>query len=208
MLGGESDTVVFQGGVTSEDITISRNGASNDVIITIVSTGETLSLIGQVWYTSINYHPDQVDQLQFADGEIWTAAQLREQYLIDAKTSGNDAIYGFYSADLMDGGSGNDSLYGGDGSDTYLFGYGSGHDVIEELWNNVLYADVFLGPRGMRYIVLRTLALVDLTARCRHSRWGAAGSDKLAGRKGLVEVAAQQLLVGRGLELPRRGLGG
>ncbi|MBL0375288.1 hypothetical protein JJB09_25055 [Rhizobium sp. KVB221] len=141
MLGGDYDAVVFQGSVTSDDVIVGRKGASNDLTITLKNTGETLTLLGQVWYTSINYQPDMVDRFKFSDGEIWTSADLRRRHLVDAKTEGDDVIYGFYSSDTLDGGAGNDKLDGGDGSDTYLFGYGSGNDIIGESWNNVLYPD-------------------------------------------------------------------
>jgi Ca2+-binding RTX toxin-like protein len=45
---------------------------------------------------------------------------------------GNDTVYGDAGADTLDGGSGNDTLSGGAGSDIYLFGRGSGTDVINE----------------------------------------------------------------------------
>lgn len=138
--GNENDTVVFQGGITADDIAVSR-GSGNDVIITIISTGETLTLVNQVWYTSINYHPDQVDKFEFSDGTVWTASDLRQKYLLQSPTDGDDVIRGFYSNDTLDGGAGNDTLYGGDGSDTYIFGYGYGHDIIEEQWSNILYSD-------------------------------------------------------------------
>ncbi len=48
--------------------------------------------------------------------------------------AGNDRIYGDDKIDTIDGGSGVDYLDGGYGSDTYLFGRGSGRDSIYD-WN-------------------------------------------------------------------------
>ena len=42
----------------------------------------------------------------------------------------NDSLYGEAGDDLLDGGNGNDTLDGGIGNDTYLFGKGSGKDII------------------------------------------------------------------------------
>ena len=44
--------------------------------------------------------------------------------------AGNDVLNGGPGADVLDGGAGNDSLDGGAGANTYLFGRGSGHDLI------------------------------------------------------------------------------
>jgi Ca2+-binding RTX toxin-like protein len=43
---------------------------------------------------------------------------------------GDDALYGQGGNDILDGGLGSDSLDGGAGNDTYLFGKGSGKDII------------------------------------------------------------------------------
>ncbi|MNH50190.1 Bifunctional hemolysin/adenylate cyclase precursor [compost metagenome] len=44
--------------------------------------------------------------------------------------SGNDSLYGSSGNDRLDGGTGNDLLEGNTGNDTYVFGIGSGTDVI------------------------------------------------------------------------------
>jgi Ca2+-binding RTX toxin-like protein len=45
---------------------------------------------------------------------------------------GNDYLYGGSGDDILDGGEGNDYLYGEYGNDTYLFGGGSGQDMIND----------------------------------------------------------------------------
>ena len=44
--------------------------------------------------------------------------------------AGDDALYGGADADTLDGGAGRDRLDGGSGNDTYLFGPGSGNDIV------------------------------------------------------------------------------
>ena len=44
---------------------------------------------------------------------------------------GDDQIYAGPGDDVIDGGSGDDLLWDQDGNDTYLFGHGYGHDVVE-----------------------------------------------------------------------------
>ncbi|MGN6776053.1 calcium-binding protein, partial [Rhizobium sp.] len=142
LAGGDHDKIVFSGYVTPNDIRLSRDpNAIDDLIFTLVDTGETLRLVNQYWYTTINYHPDQIDEIHFSDGTVWNTFQAMHAYLNGAKTAGDDTIYGIWADDTLDGGAGNDILRGGDGSDTYIFGYGYGNDTIDEEWRNVFYAD-------------------------------------------------------------------
>ncbi|MBB4000311.1 Ca2+-binding RTX toxin-like protein [Aureimonas pseudogalii] len=73
-----------------------------------------------------------VEQVVFADGTVWSQADLRGKVLTAASTSGNDTISGFLNADTIRGGGGNDMISGGDGTDTYLYARGDGHDTIIE----------------------------------------------------------------------------
>jgi len=59
------------------------------------------------------------DALRGGDGADWLRGQ-----------DGNDHLYGDAGDDTLDGGAGNDMLDGGSGNDTYLFGIGSGQDII------------------------------------------------------------------------------
>ncbi|WP_165940326.1 calcium-binding protein [Rhizobium laguerreae] len=139
--GGDYDKIIFHDYVSADDIVLSRTPGASDIIITLKDTGETLTLIEQVSYNAINYRPDQVDEIHFSDGVIWYASDIRAHYLLDAKTDGDDHIYGFWTNNTLDGGAGNDILEGGDGSDTYVFGYGYGHDEIRENYGIVTYDD-------------------------------------------------------------------
>jgi Ca2+-binding RTX toxin-like protein len=95
----------------------------------------------QVHYHVLGSPPNQIEEIRFSDGTVWTSADLRLRYLSEATTIGDDVIRGFYSNDVLDGGAGDDRLEGGDGSDAYVFGRGSGHDVIQETIKYVTYDD-------------------------------------------------------------------
>ena len=56
--------------------------------------------------------------------------------------SGNDTLSGGSGDDVLDGGVGNDTLNGGYGNDTYLFGRGSGMDVVSDYDYNPGNTDV------------------------------------------------------------------
>ncbi|WP_165448600.1 calcium-binding protein [Rhizobium leguminosarum] len=139
--GGDFDTVIFHDNVTADNVVVSRTMGTNDIILTLKDTGETLTLIEQVSYNAIGYRPQQVDIIRFSDGLEWSAGDIQARYFLDAKTAGDDHIVGFWTDNTLDGGAGNDLLEGGDGSDTYVFGYGYGHDEIRESYGIVLYAD-------------------------------------------------------------------
>src|SRR5690606_27152640 len=66
----------------------------------------------------------------FEDGTSLDFNQVMQQVLENARTAGDDAIYGFINDNTLDGGAGDDYLTGREGSDTYVFGRDYGHDVI------------------------------------------------------------------------------
>ncbi|AVX03475.1 iron-regulated protein FrpA [Maritalea myrionectae] len=68
---------------------------------------------------------------RFADGEEVSIADIQER--LDAEALGTDQlIEGAAGPDTLLGGLGDDILHGNDGSDTYVFRRGDGHDVIED----------------------------------------------------------------------------
>ena len=68
----------------------------------------------------------------FADGTVWTRADLRVKLLAQAATTGDDVINGFNTDDTISGGTGNDALNGGSGNDSYVYNAGDGNDIITE----------------------------------------------------------------------------
>ena len=135
---GDIDKVVFHDDVAPADVVVTHDG--NDLTITIVDTGDAITLKNQVWYHTGSQFPDEIEQIVFAD-TTWTASQLHQRHLADARTAGNDTITAFYTSDVLDGGAGNDILRGGDGADTYIWGRGYGNDQIEESVGYVVYSD-------------------------------------------------------------------
>ena len=64
--------------------------------------------------------------------------------------TGDDAIYGLLNDNTLDGGAGDDFLSGIEGGDTYVFGRGYGHDVIEDNdFSNKLFGNA---PDTLRFI--------------------------------------------------------
>ena len=131
ILAGNDDKVTFGAGIAPQDIVITRVGGS-DVRLSVAGTTDSLTIEGQFNYGVFNIRDHEIESFVFANGTTWSPADLRVNYLVQAKTAGNDTIEGFWSDDILDGGAGNDTLRGGDGSDTYRFAAGGGQDVIEE----------------------------------------------------------------------------
>lgn len=136
------DYISFTDGIVLEDLHFSRDGASDDLLITIEGQSGSLTVINQfaATYTGIfgTYWIDQIEGLMFDDGTGANWRDITRILLQQASTSGDDTIYGFSLEDRLDGGAGNDFLSGGNENDTYVFGRGYGHDTIHEQWSNIL----------------------------------------------------------------------
>ncbi|WP_321395894.1 tandem-95 repeat protein [Emcibacter sp.] len=141
ILTNDADRVIFKD-VYADEVTFSRDGGSLNLVITINETGETVTLRNQ--FDGFNtgvfgvIRFDMIEYVEFADGTFLNAFEIQDLLLEEGKTDGNDVIYGFFSADVLDGGLGDDFLAGGDGGDTYIFNPGYGHDTISDYQESVL----------------------------------------------------------------------
>jgi len=150
---GNLDTILLDSDVTPDDVALSRN--NNDLTLTIEDTGDTITVSN--WFESDEY---QIERIGFADGTVWNVPIISE--MLYKGTAGNDVLIGSYAADtiqglegddqlygragddILDGGAGNDTLYGQTGNDTYLFGRGSGYDVVIDQDNTAGNLDTIL----------------------------------------------------------------
>ncbi|MEK6787366.1 MAG: calcium-binding protein [Pseudomonadota bacterium] len=145
------DAVRFKAGVSPSDIKISRSAPSlDDLIVTIQSTGDTITL--KNWFKNDAW---RIEKLIFDDSTVWDIDTLKGAPIYG--TSGNDEImvgadaqhiFAGSGDDFISAGEGNDVLEGGvgndtfntsfsafhqvasHGDDTYLFGKGDGNDII------------------------------------------------------------------------------
>ncbi|MEO1159087.1 MAG: calcium-binding protein, partial [Pseudomonadota bacterium] len=118
-----------------EDVTLARNGV--DLVVTVNATGETITVQNQYATPILAQSGRQasanwgIEDIQFADGSIFEAVEIGEA--VGRGVDGQDDILvGTAFDDQLNGGTGNDTLRGGDGGDMYVFGLGSGHDIIED----------------------------------------------------------------------------
>lgn len=146
LLSGQTDTLRFQPGVLPSDVTFSRDGDSNDLLITL-SDGSTLTIRNQfeVAVTGVfgNQWFDRIETIEFADAPeaTMTAADVMQALLDQYSTTGDDIIHGFAVKDTLDGGAGNDYLAGGDDGDTYVFDAGYGNDTVYDDQTEILLPD-------------------------------------------------------------------
>ncbi|TBY26643.1 calcium-binding protein [Rhizobium leguminosarum] len=129
--------------LNASDLSLARHG--DDLELTIVATGNVVTLKGQMFEDPGDWG---VDKIEFADGASWDRdAILENGYNADDTitalgTSGDDVLNGTSAHDLFWGGQGNDFLLGGYGGDTYLYSVGDGSDYIDDEANSPYQLDV------------------------------------------------------------------
>jgi Ca2+-binding RTX toxin-like protein len=157
--GENRDYVHFGAGITDSDVTLQRNGNSNDLQFLINATGEVVTIKNQfeVDYGLLNTMTDRIEVFTFADGGYLGWEDIIKNFDENAGTDGNDTIYGFSYADTLAGGLGDDYLAGGFDADTYDYTRGDGNDTIFE------YTDVQSGGGGNDTLVLHNIAVGDVS---------------------------------------------
>lgn len=132
-----TDVLEFAEGITPESVEVVRDGL--DLYLRIQGTSDQIKVLNV--FQNDGQSALGLDEVRFADGSVWTRADLLAKVLLGG--DGNDLLTGYASNDLlvgagggdtMDGGSGNDvldggadadSLSGGDGNDDLAGGLGS-----------------------------------------------------------------------------------
>uniref|UniRef100_UPI0034DE183A cadherin-like domain-containing protein n=1 Tax=Candidatus Thiodubiliella endoseptemdiera TaxID=2738886 RepID=UPI0034DE183A len=120
--------------INADEITISRS--DNDAILTIISTGETITFKGQFFNAAISV-------IEFADGAQWSAQDISDNAFYIG-TDGDDDIRGGSGNDKIIGRKGNDILNGNSGNDKYYYQKGDGNDIIDDYSgeNRLILADI------------------------------------------------------------------
>ena len=124
---GEDDELRFGPNITLADLGFTRVG--NDLVITILGTSDSVKLVGE-FNNSSWFSWQDVERFTFTDGNALTRGDI--QQILLTGTPGDDHLVGFFDANTLDGGAGDDLLEGGDGADTYVFDRGYGHDLVRE----------------------------------------------------------------------------
>ncbi len=114
----DTDTIQLQG-LNIADIRLTREG--NDLVLTIISTGETLRVTQH--FLDVDH---AIDQISFANNIHWNSSDiLANLYSPPAgPTEGSDTLQGTASNDSLQGLGGDDILIGMTGNDTLEGGVG------------------------------------------------------------------------------------
>ena len=155
--GGPEDTLEFAEGIASSDVAVSKT--SQDMLLTIQSTGEVITLSHFFFYTG-DY---ELAKVTFFDGTVWDTDDLKQALMSGTENNdnlsgsdandvingfgGNDVIKGNDGDDTLDGGAGNDNLSGGRGNDTLLGGDGTDNLVGGD------GDDILSGGRGVNDVL-------------------------------------------------------
>lgn len=131
-------------GVLASDVTLISSGEdlTLDIAEGAPGAGDQGSIVLVGTYENFGETPRGVDEVEFADGEIWARSDLialaRGGLRGDAGdnaivgTTGDEAITGLGGDDSLSGGLGNDTVHGGTGNDTFVYAVGDGNDIIED----------------------------------------------------------------------------
>ncbi|MGD8913320.1 MAG: calcium-binding protein, partial [Candidatus Thiodiazotropha sp.] len=145
------DRIVFAQGITPQSVQLSRSDYS-----LLIEVSESLTTVDRFFLN----RESTIDALEFHDGPIWSAEDVRsmlfdgndtDQIIMGYETDdlidgggGNDTLNGLAGDDILIGGSGNDQLEGDGGNDIYRFSSGDGQDTIVDAYglNAIEYIDL------------------------------------------------------------------
>lgn len=120
--GGSNDVLKFDTSVVTPATTTVRHTADG---YTLTTWNLTVAIKNAVTPSGIA-SAGSIESVQFQNGTVWSADQLRALSL--QTTAGDDNVFGFDSNDVIDGGAGGDRIDGQGGNDT-LSG-GAGYDIL------------------------------------------------------------------------------
>ncbi|WP_156471635.1 calcium-binding protein, partial [Snodgrassella sp. CFCC 13594] len=150
------DVIRLGTGITQADVRYIRQG--DDLIIQLSNDSDSITVQNHFNATNTAANHYKIDEIQFADGSILTAAQFESLttyygtstddvlwgYRDRSETisgglgndyidggAGNDVLYGDAGNDVLIGGAGDDTLNGGAGNDQYYYKNGGGQDTLD-----------------------------------------------------------------------------
>ena len=124
-----TDVLRFGEGIAASDIQTQRQGQD---LVFAHSNGVDKVIVKNAFNTSgssaTHIAGSMIEKFEFADGTVWTWAEMTANGLVQTGTDGADSINGWAGKDIIHGGAGNDIIDGGAGSNT-LYG-GAGNDTL------------------------------------------------------------------------------
>jgi len=148
---GKVDKVVFCAGIAASDLTVSRSGNN---LVAKIGDPQNPAAGDQLTIDSWGNNTSRIEQFQFADGAVWTAAQMNIASMTG--TGGADLLTAWFDSSLIDGKEGNDTMNGGTGNG--VMQGGNGIDTLTDTsGNNLLNGgagnDSIVGGAGNEFII-------------------------------------------------------
>ncbi|MBU9200208.1 hypothetical protein KTD31_02155 [Burkholderia multivorans] len=137
--GTGTDVLRFGAGINPSDVSLRAANGGADLVIALANGSDQVT-VQNYFANGSGGHDYQIEQVQFADGTVWTANDMTTSVKGLTGTAGDDTLTGGNLADVLNGGAGNDILIGGKGNDTLIGGVGSdtyelsrgdGQDIID-----------------------------------------------------------------------------
>lgn len=128
--GQDHNQVNFGPGIESDDVTVSQSADGRDLILTVGSTGQTVTLHDQLIAYVDSMLSGIVSTVHFDDGTSWTVSDLFEMSVATAISSGASIIYGASNLGglTITAGSGDVTLDSNGASATLIAG--DGNDIL------------------------------------------------------------------------------
>ena len=159
---GRQDRLIFDDGITAEDVTIFRDG--NHLEMVLNDSGDEISVYNFFYNENPNY---ALTDIQWGDGSSWDYDFILER--VQQGSDQADHLYGYQRDDQLSGEAGNDLLEGRDGNDV-LYGESGNDRLIGNQGDDRLFGGVgddrLEGSDGDDFLV------------------GGLGNDLLIGQKG------------------------
>ena len=111
------------------DVTLSRTTDSQDLVVTVNSTGATITVQGEFGST-----PAQ--EIEFSDGSVYNQIDVEQSVLYQMSQTGAATIAGFGQHDTLIAGTGDETLSDFGGGNTYIYTSAGGNDVLQETQGN------------------------------------------------------------------------
>ncbi|MBK6639330.1 MAG: hypothetical protein IPG34_17770, partial [Rhodocyclaceae bacterium] len=181
--GAATDVNVLRlgAGIAEADVALSR--IQDDLVIRLNGSNDKVTVVGA--YSRSGNAGSRVERIEFADGTVWTASDIRPRLLANVSDAAN-GVSGYDGDDVIHGLGGNDSVYAGQGNDR-VFG-DAGNDMV----NGEAGDDVLDGGTGDDQ--LYGGAGNDVFKFGRTSGWDTLYcDDSVAGSVDAVELAADVL---------------
>jgi len=128
---GKINKLVFGAGTSPTDVVVTHTG-DGSIVLALGGNGDAVRLDNMAMDSNAG-----VQEVDFADGTIWTAADVLSRISNASEILGSpssDNLIGTSAGETFDGDGGNDSIIGGGGGDTFIYRVGYGNIEIDEVW--------------------------------------------------------------------------